>query len=230
MVIVNREESRDGVALAKRISKSSISVVQGTPATWRMLIDAGWEGGKDLKLLCGGEAMPKDLAVELIGRGKELWNMFGPTETTVWSTAQRVSQTDQLTIGGPVANTKVYILDEGRKPVPVGVLGEVYIEGKGLARGYSNEAGQTAERFVPDSFDSEGGGRLYRTGDLGRWRGDGEIEYLGRRDQQVKVRGYRIELAEVEVALRQQHGVGEAAVIARQDRSGMKVLVGYVEE
>ena len=171
--------------------------MQGTPATWRALIHAGWSGSADLKVLCGGEAILPDLARELHSRCAELWNMYGPTETTVWSTIHRVTSVEgSVPIGKPIANTQVYVLDALRNLVPPGSVGELYIGGDGLARGYWNRESLTQERFVPSPFVPNA--RIYRTGDLARWLPDGTLECLGRVDNQVKLRGFRIELGEIE--------------------------------
>ncbi len=145
--------------------------MQATPTTWRMLLDSGWEGRAGLKALCGGEALPLSLADGLVGLGLELWNMYGPTETTIWSTCKRVeSQGERLTIGRPIANTTIYILDERMQPVPVGVEGELWIGGDGLAHGYRGRPDLTEERFVAHPFERSGGAHIYRTGDLARYR------------------------------------------------------------
>jgi len=194
-----------------------------------MLLAAGWKGASELKILCGGEALTRDLADRLLERGKTVWNLYGPTETTIWSAVWRVAAgTEPVSIGGPISNTQLYILDEHLEPVPVGVTGQLYIGGAGLSRGYWRRSELTAEQFVPDPFSAAAAGaRLYRTGDMARYPADGEIEFLGRIDQQVKLRGYRIELGELESVLRQHEDVSEAVVVVRG--SGVEQqLVGYV--
>jgi amino acid adenylation domain-containing protein len=233
IVLATRDEATDGGALAGLLDQHKATVMQATPATWRMLIETGWRGAPALTALCGGEALPRDLAIELAARVGRLWNMYGPTETTVWSTLHRIDDPDgPILIGHPIANTKVHVLDEDLQPVPVGVVGELYIGGDGVTLGYHHRPELTAERFVPDRSRVEAHARLYRTGDLGRWRartdGSGALECLGRTDFQVKVRGYRIELGEIEVALARHPAIAQASVITREDRPGDVRLVGYV--
>jgi amino acid adenylation domain-containing protein len=229
VVIASREMASDGHALTDAIERSAATLMQATPATWQLLLAAGWVGRPHLKVLCGGEALPLDLAQKLLSRCGQLWNLYGPTETTIWSTLTEVTATEQkISIGRPIANTEIYILDEQQQPVPVGVPGELCIGGAGLARGYLNRSELTAEKFIPHPFSSEPGARLYRTGDLARYWPDGRIEHLGRLDFQVKLRGFRIELGEIEAVLRQHDAVAEAAVVVREDQPGDKRLVAYV--
>src|SRR5262249_35842889 len=197
--LVSRQTATDAVRLIERIESSAVTIMQATPATYRMLLQAGWKGDSSLRLLCGGEALARDLAEQLSERGAELWNMYGPTETTIWSSISLIEAgAERITIGRPVFNTELYVLDNWLEPAPVGVVGEIYIGGAGLARGYWSRAELTAERFIPNPHGPQRGGRMYRTGDLGRYLRDGRIEYLGRSDHQVKLRGYRIELGEIE--------------------------------
>jgi amino acid adenylation domain-containing protein len=227
--LVDRDVAADGVRLAERLADPGITFLQATPATWRMLLEAGWSGKPGLTMLCGGEAFPRSLADRLLGRGAALWNVYGPTETTIWSTAGRVEPGEgPITIGRPVANTRLYVLDRWLRPVPVGVSGELYIGGMGLAREYLHRPGLTAERFIPDPFGPVPGGRLYRTGDVARWRPDGTIECQGRVDHQVKIRGFRVEPGELEATLVQHPSVREAVVVARADHSGESALIAYV--
>jgi amino acid adenylation domain-containing protein len=230
LVLASRETAVDGYKLRETLATGAITVMQATPASWRLLLEAGWQGGTNFKILCGGEALPRDLAVELFKRGSSVWNMYGPTETTVWSTISRIVADDNpITIGKPIANTEVYVLDDHLEPVPVGVPGELYIGGTGVARGYLHRPELTTEKFVAHPFrDRESGARLYRTGDLARFRTNGELECLGRIDNQVKVRGFRIELEEIESVLAQYPGVRQSVVVAREDTPGDKRLVGYV--
>jgi amino acid adenylation domain-containing protein len=218
----------DAAGLATCLSTGAATVMQATPATWQMLIHGGWQGRRNLKVLCGGEALSDTLAAELHRRCGELWNMYGPTETTIWSATRQV--TDDIisgSIGRPIANTQVYVLDAQRNPVPIGVPGELYIGGVGLARGYLNRPELTAEKFVPNPFSDDPDSRLYRTGDLCRWRADGNLEFLGRTDDQVKLRGFRIELGEIEALLDQHPSVAHSVVVLREDRPGDKQLVAY---
>ena len=220
VVVAKAEEAYDGPRLAQRIIDTGATVMQATPATWRMLIDSGWQGAKTLKVLCGGEALPVDLANWLVEHTAELWNMYGPTETTVWSTCTPITpDTDKITIGRPIGNTQIYILDDHLEPVPIGVTGNLYIGGDGVARGYLNRPELNAERFVTDPFQSAGA-RMYFTGDQARYLPDGRIEFLGRSDFQVKIRGYRIELGEIETVLTQHPGVSQAVVVAREETPG----------
>jgi len=214
--------------LAGLLDSTGATLMQATPATWQLLIDAGWAGRRRLRALCGGEALSAGLAGRLIERCAELWNLYGPTETTIWSTACRVTSTDldPLPLGRPIAGTRLYVVDGFDRLAPVGVPGELLIAGRGVARGYWRRPELTAERFV--TLPVTGGRRAYRTGDRVRWRADGRLEYLGRLDAQVKLRGHRVELGEVEAVLRAQLGVTEAAVVRREDRPGDARLVAYV--
>ncbi|MEK9502918.1 AMP-binding protein, partial [Gemmatimonadota bacterium DH-20] len=180
-----------------------------------------WQGRRELRALAGGEALPSDLAARLVERTGELWNMYGPTETTVWSTVSRIEAGDPITIGRPIDATRLLVVDGEGREVPVGVPGELWIGGAGVALGYHRRPELTAERFVERATDEgtgSGAERFYRTGDRVRWRADGRLEHLGRMDDQVKVRGFRIELGEVEAALRACPGVVDAACAARDDR------------
>ncbi|MEA2603268.1 MAG: hypothetical protein QOF89_4260 [Acidobacteriota bacterium] len=237
IVLASRDTAADGGRLAALLAASGASVMQATPATWRLLLAAGWPGSPRLKVLCGGEALPLDLAGELLPRVGSLWNVYGPTETTIWSTVEPVSAAlaalagvgpgGSVSIGRPLANTAVHLLDRLLEPVPVGVAGELYIGGVGVARGYLGRPELTAERFVPDPFSASPGARLYRTGDLARHLPDGRVTYLGRTDFQVKVRGFRIELGEIEAALSRHPAVAQAVVAVREDTPGNPQLAAY---
>jgi len=218
--------------LLEDLEREKPTVMQATPALWQLLVSAGWEGDAALTILCGGEALTPQLASSLLSRSKALWNMYGPTETTIWSSALCIKAADgaSVPVGGPIRNTTFYVLDTKREPVPLGVAGELYIGGAGLARGYLHRAELTAERFVNVSFGNAlfgDGERLYRTGDLVRRRRDGTLDFLGRADFQVKLRGFRIELGEIEHALRQQPEVAESVVLLH-DADGQKELVAYL--
>jgi len=228
VVLADRVTAADGVALKALIAGSGATVMQATPASWRLLLDAEWQGDANFKILCGGEALPPDLATQLLKRCGSLWNVYGPTETTVWSTCSRVTSASDIHIGRPIDNTQVWILDPRGELCPLGVPGEIWIGGDGVTLGYLNRAELTAERFVSDPFAASKNALLYRTGDRGRWRPDGVLEHQGRLDFQVKVRGYRIELGEIEALLAAHAQVARAVVVAREDRPGDVRLVAYV--
>ncbi|WP_308583944.1 non-ribosomal peptide synthase/polyketide synthase [uncultured Pseudomonas sp.] len=217
VVLADKDVSLDPEAILSLVQREAISVVQATPSTWRMLLDS--ERGallRGVKCLCGGEALPADLAQRMLAQQGSVWNLYGPTETTIWSAAHELLEPLPF-VGRPIANTSLFILNADFTPCPVGASGELLIGGVGLARGYHGRAAMTAERFVPNPF-ARHGERLYRTGDLARYRVDGVVEYIGRVDHQVKVRGFRIELGEIEACLREQPAVREAAVVADHDQ------------
>jgi amino acid adenylation domain-containing protein len=225
VVIAERDEVSDGFALVKHIASSGATVLQATPATWRLLLEAGFRAPKGFKMLCGGEALPQDLAARLLQGAGALWNMYGPTETTIWSSCQRILPlTAASSVGRPIANTQMYVLDRFDQPVIEGVAGQLHIGGAGVARGYHDNADLSAERFIGNPFEA---GRMYRTGDLARWLPDGTVQILGRMDQQVKLRGFRIELGEIESALLRSGRVAAAAVLLRAEASGASRLVAY---
>lgn len=228
LLLASRAEASDGRLLLALLEGRKPTIMQATPATWRMLIEAGWKGSSKLKVLCGGEALPADLVEQLIPRCGQLWNMYGPTETTIWSSVYRVeSAVATAPIGKPIANTTFYVLDAQKQPVPIGVGGELYIGGDGVARGYYHRPELTAEKFVADPF-SKTSADMYRTGDVARYLADGNVQYLGRTDFQVKVRGFRIELGEIESVLAKHPAVLQAVVAAREDSPGDKRLVAYI--
>ena len=225
LAIARPEDSTDGERLANLLESVDATMIQATPATWKLLIDSGWDGKAGLKILCGGESLSRSLANGLLERSAELWNMYGPTETTIWSTVARVVPGNgPVSIGRPIANTQVYILNKLMRPVPVGVEGELFIGGDGLALGYHNRPELTAERFVDNPF---GEGKLYQTRDIAKFSEDGSLICLGRLDNQVKIRGFRIELGEIEAALMQHPSVADAIVIAREDETGDKRIFAY---
>jgi surfactin family lipopeptide synthetase A len=229
LVLVSRAVAADGRQLLQVLTESGATFMQPTPATWRLLLAAGWPGSPHLRMVSTGEPLPRDLANQLLPKGQALWNLYGPTETTIWSTGCQVQPGDgPIDIGRPLDNTQLYILDAHQQPVPIGVPGELYIGGDGLARGYLNRPELTAERFVPHPLSPLPGARLYRTGDLVRWLPDGQVECLGRIDHQVKIRGFRMELGEIESALSQHPQVQQCVVVAREDQPGEKRLVAYV--
>ena len=228
VVIASREDTHDPARLMTRMEESRCTVMQATPTMWRALIHAGWNGSSSLKILCGGEGLPPDLAEKLKLRCCELWNMYGPTETTVWSTICKVdSLNGTVSIGQPISNTEVFVLDTNLNLQPIGISGELYIGGAGVARGYLNRQELTSERFIASPFRQNA--RLYRTGDLVRWLPDGTLECQGRVDNQVKIRGFRIELDEVEAVLSRHPGVRHCVVATSDEASGDKKLVAYYE-
>jgi amino acid adenylation domain-containing protein len=228
VVVADAGTAADGVALRRLLVASGATALQATPATWRMLVASGGIPATVHTRLCGGEALPADLVDALTADGANAWNVYGPTETTVWSAAGQVRPAPApVEVGPPIAGTTMYVLDAGLRPVPPGVVGEVYLGGAGVARGYHGQPGRTAERFLPDPFTEVSGARLYRTGDLARWRDDGLLDLLGRVDHQVKVRGFRIETGEVETVLCGHPSVAQAVVTATSV-DGDPRLVAYV--
>ncbi len=229
VVMASREDVADGTALRNLIEQHNITFLQATPVTWWLLLGAGWSGKPDMQAVCGGEAMPHELAAQLAPILKNFWNLYGPTETTIWSTGYLIEDASApVLIGRPIGNTQCYILDSQHQPVPIGSIGELYIAGDGLARGYLNRPELTAEKFVANPFSPERNARMYRTGDLARYLPDGNIQCLGRTDHQVKLRGFRIELGEIEAALKQHPGIGQATVVSRGTTASEKKLVAYL--
>ncbi|OJW18055.1 amino acid adenylation domain-containing protein [Mucilaginibacter sp. 44-25] len=226
IVLADSITAKDGRALLDIVRTQNINILQATPYTWRMMLEVGWDEYLPLTVFTGGEALAKDLAERLIPRSKAVWNMYGPTETTIYSIIKHITDANDITIGWPVANTQVYILDEEKNNLTNGEIGEIYIGGDGVARGYLNRPELNAERFIDNPFTP--GEKIYRTGDLAKIKPDGDIVYLGRIDHQVKVRGYRIELGEIEHNLGKQEGIKQAVVIAREDTPGIPRLVAYL--
>jgi amino acid adenylation domain-containing protein len=220
----------DPVSLLRDLDRYRPTLMQATPATWKVLLAAGWQGDARLKILCGGEALEPGLAEALLVRCDELWNMYGPTETTIWSAAYAVRQlgAEAIPVGRPIRNTTFYVLDGRRQPVPQGVVGELWIGGDGLARGYLHRPDLTDERFMRCPWARSGEMRMYRTGDLVRHRSDGTLDFYGRADYQVKLRGFRIEPGEIDSALQQVEGVADAVTLLRED-DGEKRLVAYID-
>ncbi len=224
--LATAETARDGLALARLLAGSGATVMQATPATWRMLLAAEWTPSAKLAILCGGEALSPELAEALCAGGGPVWNLYGPTETTIWSTAARVESGAPVTVGRPIANTGAYVVDRAGFPAPPGAAGELWLGGEGLAWGYRDRPSLTAQRFLPDPFGDRPGGRVYRTGDWARWRANGALQHLGRNDGQVKLRGYRIELGEVESAVKKLAGVRDAVAVLRP-LAGQTCLVAF---
>jgi amino acid adenylation domain-containing protein len=229
IVLATRHAAADGAQLLDLLHRHAVTVMQATPATWHLLLEAGWTGSPSLTVLCGGEALSAELATALCARSPRVFNLYGPTETTIWSTLHRVAPAaEPVPFGRPIANTEIYLLDSALQPVPLGVPGELHIGGLGLARGYLDRPDLTAAKFIPHPFRAEPPARLYKTGDLARYRSDGSLLYLGRLDQQVKLRGFRIELGEIEAALEGHPAVRQAVVLLREDRPGDRRLVAYL--
>ena len=241
VIIASREVATDSDRLLSELIESKITVMQATPATWQMLLAAGWSSDYPLKVLCGGEALSAQLAHQILETGSELWNLYGPTEATIWSTLYQVgakktvatTEDKPSSIGRPIANTQIYILDKHLQLLPIGVAGELYIGGDGLARGYLNRPELTQEKFIPNPFNNSKfkiqNSKLYKTGDLARYLPDGNIEFLGRIDHQVKIRGFRIELGEIEAVLNTHPQIQQTVVIVIEDNiAGNKRLVAYI--
>ncbi len=229
VIVCSRDVAMNGEALAAHLRETGATVMQATPTTWQMLIDSNWPGDQALTALCGGEALPRVLADQLVGRVKALWNMYGPTETTIWSTVHKMEgQGGLVPIGTPIHNTDIHILDAHGNTVPVGAVGELCIGGRGVALGYLNRPELTAERFIDRPSEFSGTGKLYRTGDLARYLADGTLECLGRTDHQIKLRGFRIELGEIESLLDDLPEVAQSVAITWDYGPGDTRLVAYV--
>jgi amino acid adenylation domain-containing protein len=228
VVMADAATAKDGVALLELIRKEKITIMQATPYTWRIMLEAGWDTEK-IKVICGGEALPMDLATRILGRASSLWNVYGPTETTIWSTIKEITEEDEaISIGKPIDNTFIYILDKFQNMLAPGAAGEIYIGGEGVAKGYLNQPILTYDKFVDDPFAGTPGAMMYRTGDLGSYTPDGNLMYISRIDAQVKIRGYRIETGEIEFHMAKDPDLKQAVVIARPDANGVDKLVAYV--
>ena len=225
-VICDAKVTRDAARLKQTLADVRPTMMQATPMTWHMLFKVGWRNEEGVRLLCGGEAMTDSLKRLFMDRQCDVWNMYGPTETTIWSTMQHVHEDRPVSIGNPIHNTRVYILDNDLEPVPVGVPGELLIAGDGVAIGYHKRPELTAEKFIPSPFDPAQ--VLYRTGDLARWRPNGEIDVIGRIDHQVKVNGFRIELGEIEKTLNAHPGVENSAVVLHAGTGSERLTAYYV--
>jgi amino acid adenylation domain-containing protein len=228
-IIASRENATNGQQLLELLKKSATTIMQATPATWYLLLAAGWQGSNEFKVLCGGEALPQDLAQQLVKRSKNVWNLYGPTETTIWSTCCRLQENSpEILIGRPIDNTRIYIVNQQNQLNPLGIAGELLIGGAGVSRGYINQPALTKEKFIPDHFGSTPDSLLYKTGDLASFMPDGNIKILGRLDNQVKLRGFRIELGEIESTLKTHPDVDQAVALIREETPGDKKLVAYI--
>ncbi|WP_166923746.1 non-ribosomal peptide synthetase [Flavobacterium poyangense] len=227
LYMASQELLADPLAIVAKLGELKPTMIQATPSFFQMLYNAGWKGNKTLKILCGGDLLSETLAEKLIETNAELWNMYGPTETTIWSSCKKITQPNEASnIGKPIHNTQLYILDDCMQLLPVGSVGTIYIGGDGLAQGYFKNEELTNEKFIPSVFKENE--RMYNTGDLGKWNEKGEIEFLGRNDNQVKIRGYRIELGDIETKLNQIKNIKQAIVIAQQKAGQEAVLIGYI--
>lgn len=228
LILASEQELSNLYKLSGLIDQENITMIQATPSFWQMLINFGWNTTRKLKILCGGENLPAPLGKKLLQYSGELWNMYGPTETTIWSTTMKINNEAEIKlIGKPIDNTQVYILNKNKGVTPIGAIGELFIAGEGLARGYRNKAQLTNEKFIKNCFDNATDSRMYSTGDLGRWKPDGNIEYIGRIDTQVKIRGYRIELGEIESVAERHESVEKAVVLVEETSQGTKELIMF---
>jgi amino acid adenylation domain-containing protein/non-ribosomal peptide synthase protein (TIGR01720 family) len=228
IILINRNTANNGETLVQKLAEAQITIMQATPATWKLLLQSGWHQLTPLTILCGGEALPRQLGQTLLKNSQQLWNVYGPTETTIWSSIHNVTQSPEKPqlVGSPIANTQIYILDANHNPTPLGIPGELCIGGQGLARGYLNRPELTKEKFIEIEIFGKYQ-RIYKTGDLARWLPDGNLEYLGRLDHQVKLRGFRIELGEIETSLTQHQAVREAVVVLIKDDNNPR-LAAYI--
>jgi amino acid adenylation domain-containing protein len=229
VILVSEEQARIGRVLAGILHHKKPTVVQATPITWRILVESGWAGSRDLTILCGGDRLDRGLANKLVARSAAVWNMYGPTETTIWSTAERLLPgDDHVTVGQPIANTEIYILDAKGQPQLPGEVGEICIGGAGLSRGYINDPQLTGAYFIQLHSVAAPSTRVYRTGDLGRWNDQGKLEFHGRIDHQIKVNGFRIEVQEIESAIRKLPCIADVAVAGVVGATNQKRLYAFV--
>lgn len=227
LYIANQELLSDPLLTVAKLDQLKPSIIQATPSFYQMLYNAGWKGNKSVKVLCGGDLLSETLADKLIETNSELWNMYGPTETTIWSSCKKITKADEASnIGKPIHNTEFYILDNHMQILPVGSVGNIYIGGDGLAQGYFKNQELTDEKFIQSPFNPNK--KIYNTGDLGKWNAKGEIEFLGRNDNQVKIRGYRIELGEIETKLNQIENLKGSVVVAQKNSNQESLLIAYV--
>ncbi|TCN55438.1 amino acid adenylation domain-containing protein [Flavobacterium circumlabens] len=227
LYVANQSVLADPNLILQKIEEVQPTIIQATPSFYQMLFHAGWQGDKRLKVMCGGDLLSEALAEKLIENSFELWNMYGPTETTIWSSIKKINHFKEASnIGKPINNTQFYILDSFLSPKPVGTPGAIYIAGDGLAKGYYKNEELTRQKFIANPFDSNS--LLYETGDVGKWKDNGEIAFLGRNDNQVKIRGYRIELGDIETQLNQIEGVHNSVVIAKKGDQQEAFLVAYI--
>lgn len=227
VVLADSTTSGDGRLLAGLIETHRVDVMQATPATYRLLFESGWQGRRSMHVFCGGEALPEDLAQQLVAQCGDVWNLYGPTETTIWSTRTKVRRNEAVHLGKPIENTEVFVVNQACELTPAGVPGELLIGGHGVARGYWGKPSLTACQFIPNPFSNQPGSRLYRTGDLVKYRNDGNLLFLGRIDFQVKVRGYRIELDEIANVLLQHQQVAQTVVTAFESAAGSQLAAYY---
>ncbi len=227
LYVIDNDTLVDPLAIIKELKRINPTIIQATPSFYQMLYNANWEGDNTLKILCGGDLLSESLAENLISTCSEVWNMYGPTETTIWSSIKKVTTSkDASNIGRPICNTNIYVLDQYKKLLPIGTTGNIYIGGDGLAKGYFKNETLTKEKFIKNPFNEKG--KIYDTGDIGRWNTHGEIEFLGRNDHQVKIRGYRIELGEIETKLNQLETIKSSVVVAKKRTNQEASLIAYV--
>lgn len=218
----------DGKQLKLLLESTQANVMQATPISWRLLLEAGWSGGEHFKALCGGEAMPPDLALELHDKVGELWNMYGPTETTVWSSCCKITNPlEPIHIGTPIDNTAFHILNSNHQLVPPGAVGELFIGGDGVSAGYHKRPEMNHEKFITSPFNPTD--RLYATGDAARFSPTGKIEFIARMDNQIKIRGLRIELEEIEAQINALPAIIQSIVVVREETPGDQRIVAYYE-